>query len=208
MTEKKRQFDLFGQQVGVVYAQAFMNAAEAEGTVDALIEELGAVANDAVAAHPKFDQFLASPMIGVEEKIESLDRVFSERVTPLILNFLKVLAEHERLGYLSSIVEQIHALHNQRRGRIRVGVTTATPLTDAMASDLTKRIQSLLGLDPELVPETDPSVIGGLMLRIGDTVYDGSVATQLERVRHDLHDRTVEAIEKSRERFQYESESL
>ena len=147
-------------------------------------------------------------MIPAEEKRDILHRALQGRVSPLLLNFLRVLAKNERLVYLRPILACLTDLHNQRCGRVRVAVTTANPLDTASAAQLKQRIQALLGREPELVPETDPNLIGGLRLRVGDTVYDGSVITKLQQMRTRLHHRNVEAIETDRDRFQFTESKL
>ena len=83
-------------------------------------------------------------------------------------------------------------------------VATATPLIPELKEGLEQEIRKRLGQEPQLVATTNPDLIGGIVLQIGDTVYDGSVVTELERMRRRLHARNIEEIETNRGRFQTE----
>jgi F-type H+-transporting ATPase subunit delta len=204
MAEETAQIDLTGQQVAAIYGKAFFGAATSAGDVDAAIEEFDSLVADVLDANRPFEQFLTNRMIGFEEKIGVLDRVFGSRSSPVLLNFLKVLAENERLGYLRPILNQVHELENEFKKRVRVLVTTATPLEPQLKAGLEQEIRKQTGHEPELVETTKPDLIGGIVLQIGDTVFDGSVVTELKRMRTRLRARNIEEIETNRGRFQTE----
>ncbi|NIP86156.1 MAG: ATP synthase F1 subunit delta [Planctomycetales bacterium] len=206
MASPKKTIDVLGQQVGAVYAKALYDAAGGEAEV--VIDEFQSLVTEVLDAFPDFEKLLASPMISAEEKQDILHRALQGRISPLLLNFLRVLAKNERLAYVRPILDCLIDVHNQRRGRIRVDVTTAAPLDSGSAAELKERIRALLGREPELVPGADPDLIGGLQLRVGDTVYDGSVTTKLQQIRTRLHHRNVEAIETNRDRFQFTESKL
>ncbi|MDH3718481.1 MAG: ATP synthase F1 subunit delta [Planctomycetota bacterium] len=206
MDTRKKTIDVLGQQVGAVYAKALYNAAQAE--VEAVIQECQSLVTDVLDAFPDFEKLLASPMIPAEEKRDIVQRTLQGRASPLLLNFLRVLAKNERLPYLRPILGCLIDLHNQQRGRVRVDVRTAAPLADGSAAELKDRIRNLLGREPDIVPWTDSSLIGGVQLRVGDTVYDGSVATKLQQMRSKLRQRNVEEIETNRQRFQFTESKL
>ncbi|MEK6249420.1 MAG: ATP synthase F1 subunit delta, partial [Planctomycetales bacterium] len=191
--------------VGVIYGKAFFGAAESAGSIDTLVEELASLVEDVLDRNPAFEEFLANPMVGSEDKSGVLDRVFAADASPVMLNFLKVLAENDRLGYLRPILQQVHQLNNERNHQIRVEVRTAHPLDDALQSELADRIRSQSGYEPELVASVDPDMIGGIVLRIGDTVYDGSVSAELHRMHRRLLAKNIEEIETNRTRFQLDN---
>ena len=91
---------------------------------------------------------------------------------------------------------------------MRVDVTTADRLDDDHTRQLKDALRSMLGGEPELAMTVDPDVIGGVLLRVGDTVYDGSVAAELERMRAMIQTRNVAEIDRNRERYQYASNEL
>ncbi len=202
MVANTAQIDLAGERVGAIYGTAFFAAAEAGGKTAEAIEELESLITDVLSPHPELEQLLANPMITAKDKLETIDRIFGSVATPIVLDFLRVLARKERLGYLRPILAQVQALENQRKNRRQVEVTTATPLNEEMREQLFKQVHDLLSLEPELVAHVDPAMIGGVILKIGDTVYDGSVASELERLRTQMIARGTENIETHHNRDQ------
>jgi F-type H+-transporting ATPase subunit delta len=204
MAVDSAQIDLTGQQVAAIYGKAFFGAATSAGLLDASIEEFDSLIADVLNANPPFEQLLANRMIGFEQKIEVLDRVLGPQASPVLLNFLKVLAENERLEYLRPILSEVHRLDDEFKKRVRVQVATATPLAEELKEGLEREIRQRMDLEPELVETTDPGLIGGIVVQIGDTVFDGSIVTELQRMRTRLRARNIEEIETNRGRFQTE----
>ena len=209
MSENAQQvvFDIDTQQVAKVYAKALIGAAEGAGHTDALVAELGSLISDVLDKNPELERILASNFIAHEEKVGILDRVFGKQASPMLLAFLKVLSNHGRLDCLRAVKAEVQKLHEALRGQVEVTVHSATALDQAATKNLADSLRKLLGKEPKLKMSTDPKLLGGLVVRVGDTVYDGSVATQLSQLRTRLIDRTVEEIETRRERFLSESGS-
>lgn len=200
MSEESTQIDVGGQQLASVYAKAFLGAVGAEATDAAsLVEELEAVVADGIRAEPAFQELLANQLVSPAEKVQILDRVFAGKVSPLVLNFLKVVAEHERLTYLPLMSAQVRESFDESQKRRRVFVTTAAPMDDETQANLTGKIREQLGCEPTLVADVDPELIGGVVIRVGDRVYDGSVVDRIRRMRDDLSKRYAEAIDTRRE---------
>ena len=130
-----------------------------------------------------------------------LDRVFGSRVSPVVLNFLKVLARHGRLDLLRPIARLVEKLDRERRGLTDVEVRVARELADDIRSEIHDRLRRLLGTEPVLHVSVDPDLIAGIWVRVGDRVFDGSVRTQLEHARRAMIDRATEMIETQPERF-------
>lgn len=190
------------QRVASIYAKAFIGAAEKAGQTDALIEELDSVAA-ALDQFPKFEAVLASALIPHEEKTQMLDRIFGSRLSPMVLDFLKVLSAHRRLDIVPTVRQEVQKLHDELRGRVRVELRTATPLEDGLSRNLQDSLRRILGVEPQVDPSVDAALIGGIVLRVGDTVYDGSVARQLHQVREQMINRSIHEIQSRRDRFRH-----
>ena len=152
---------------------------------------------------PRLAALLASGFVSAEDKVKIVDRTFSGRVSPVVLNLLRVLAQHERLEVLRDIVRAARKQYEQLRGMLRVEVTTASPLTDELAAKIKQQLRGMFGGEPVLVPKIKPELIGGVVLRVGDAVYDGSVAARLADMRGRIINRSVHEIQSRRDSFSH-----
>jgi F-type H+-transporting ATPase subunit delta len=204
--EHARTAAQIGADVGVehiasVYAKGLIDAAEKSGETAAVLAEYDALMTGVLDRFPRFEAVLDSLLISPEEKAALLDRVFGGRASSTFIHFLKVVARHERLDCLRAIHRQARALDDQLRNRVAVRLTTATPLDAAATHRMAESIRAALGGEPVFQQTTDPALIGGAVLQIGDTVYDGSVANQLQNLRERISDRSAHEIQSRRDRF-------
>ncbi|HUY93138.1 MAG TPA: ATP synthase F1 subunit delta [Pirellulales bacterium] len=195
------EIDPAAHQISTVYARALLAATEKAGQSEEVLDEFRAVLRDVLSRYPHIDDILASGMISSEEKAAMVDRAFAGRVSPIFSNFLKVVTGHGRGRYLKAIYFAFSDLLDQLRGRIRVQVTTAAPLSDDQAQHIAGQLRGVLSAEPKLQRKVDPGLVAGVVFRIGDTVYDGSVSTQLERIRSQMIHRSVHEIQRRRDRF-------
>jgi F-type H+-transporting ATPase subunit delta len=107
-------------------------------------------------------------------------------MSPQLLNFLKVLARRGRFEAVRAVRHASRKIFNDLRGRVEVFVTTAAPLSDAIRDLVLAKLKSSLKSEIDLKTHVDPNLLGGLRIRVGDTVYDGSLANQLARLRSEL----------------------
>jgi F-type H+-transporting ATPase subunit delta len=189
------------QNVAAVYAKAYLGATEAAGSTDAALAELESLVSDVLDKLPRLDAIFSSRLVSADQKIELIDKAVGTKATPLLRNFLKVLARHGRLDILRSVRSEAKKIVDKLRGRFRVHVTTAAELDGQLQQQLSETLRGMLGGEPVLVVNTRPELIGGIVLRVGDTVYDGSVATRLARIRDQMIDRSVHEIQSGRDRF-------
>jgi F-type H+-transporting ATPase subunit delta len=189
------------QNVAAVYAKAYLGATEAAGSTDAALAELESLVSDVLDKLPRLDAILSSGLVSADQKIELIDKAVGTKATPLLRNFLNVLARHGRLDILRSVRSEAKKIVDKLRGRFRVHVTTAAGLDGQLQQQLSETLRGMLGGQPVLVVNTRPELIGGIVLRVGDTVYDGSVATRLARIRDQMIDRSVHEIQSGRDRF-------
>lgn len=193
--------DSVTEQVASVYAKAFLGAAQATGKAGVLVNELQSLITDVMDQYPEFERLLASAIIGHDEKLEIVERVFGGRASRDLVAFLKVVAAHGRLDCLRAILRMVVLRYHQMQGIVDVTVEAARRLTDSARGEIEEHLRRMLGAEPQLSVVTRPELIGGLVITIGDTVLDGSVATQLQQLRGQIVQKCVEQIETNRQRF-------
>jgi F-type H+-transporting ATPase subunit delta len=191
------------EHVARVYAKALLDTTEKTGETATVVEEFDAVMGDMLDRFPKLETVLASMLVSPEEKAALLDRILKPRVSATLVNFLKVVARHGRLDCLRAIHRQAHAYHDRLRNRVPVRLTTAGPLDPTALRKIAEGLRAKLGAEPVIEQEIDTRLIGGAVLRVGDVVYDGSVANQLENLRQTMMERTAHEIQSRRDRFRY-----
>ncbi|MGO9114824.1 MAG: ATP synthase F1 subunit delta [Thermoguttaceae bacterium] len=195
--------DVGQEKVGEIYARALVAAAENAGQAVVVLDELDAIVSEVFAQFPRLETVLGSLLVSPEEKTVLLDRVFAPQISRLLLNFLKVVSRHGRLDCLRAIRHQARRLYEELKGNIRVWVTTARAVDPQQIEQIAAALGASLGRRPILETVVDPALIGGAVFRIGDTVYDGSVANQLQSIRQQMIDRSVHEIQSRRDRFRY-----
>lgn len=187
--------DIAADQVARIYARAVDEAAEAAGCRREVLAELGQIAREVLPAVPEAAAVFASPKVPAEEKSRIIDRLTVGRMQPTTTNVLHVLARHGRLGLLGAVVAAAERLAEERDGRRQATFTSAVPLDAAEQARVVADAEKALAV--RLVPRfvVDPAIIGGLVVRVGDTIYDQSVATGLARLGGRLRERTIHAIQ-------------
>ena len=200
-TQQGVAFDSDRQQLGNVYARALLAAAISSESVEEVIEQAGALCHDLLVSTPQIRKLLESPRISHEEKKDILDKAFKNQMDTTLLNFLKVLSRHGRMDCLFAIERSLRDQYNSMQNRIEVQLTSATPLDDETRSSITSQLSSSLNQQVELVVDVNPELIGGTIVRIGDTVYDGSVANRLARIKQETLARTTAEFQQAADRF-------
>jgi F-type H+-transporting ATPase subunit delta len=165
------------------YAEAFINVVDRDGQADAALEELDAILADVFRAYPDFDEILSAPGFPTSEKDRILVAALEGRAMPVVLRFLRVLNKNGRLELLPAVAKQARALLDRRRNRKAVTVRSAVPLDDAQRAALRDRLAKLAQAEPVVSYEVDPALIGGLVVQVGDDVYDASVRARLDQLR-------------------------
>ena len=190
-----------GESIATVYVNAYLDAA-GQGIAGAA-EELISFADDVLASQSDFNQLLCGTSLGQDEKIQLIDRIVVPRATPQFANFLKVLARHDRLALLPMIRQLAEAEFERRSGKRRVSVTSAAEISGQTLDSIRSTLRSSLAIEPILETRIDSTLIGGLVIRVGDTVYDGSLKTQIKQLRARLRERCLNEIQRGRDRFSH-----
>jgi len=193
--------DVTVEQLARVYAKAFMGVAAKTSNTEALVNELKSIVADVLDRFPKLEVVLKSSLISPEEKEALLDRVFSKGASVHVTNFLKVLARHGRLELLRSISRQAEKLFTEQSGLADVDLRVAAKLDDDIREVIEARVAKAIGKKPRCHVTIDPNLIAGIVVRIGDRVFDGSLKTHLENARRAMIDRATDQLETRPERF-------
>ncbi|HUG70227.1 MAG TPA: ATP synthase F1 subunit delta [Pirellulaceae bacterium] len=203
MTEvrEKAVFDTGQQYLGAVYAKALLGAAEKSGNAESVLDELNSFVDDVLAKAPNLESTLASPRIAVEAKTAMLDRSLGGKVSVELLNFLKVVARHGRFDCLRAIRQAARQQLNELRGRVEVFLSAAQSPSQESIELIVSRLKALLGKEVDLHIDVEDALIGGVKLRIGDTVYDASVANRLVRLKSELLSKTGQQLRDNLDRF-------
>jgi F-type H+-transporting ATPase subunit delta len=130
---------------------------------------------------------LSSPIITAEEQAEKLIGLFGDALTPAAQNVVKVLANHGRLSLIAEIVELFEVLRAQQEKSVDAMVTTAFEVNDATVDALAAALTKSLNREVKLVANVDPSLIGGAIIRAGDTVIDSSVRGKLKKLAESIN---------------------
>jgi F-type H+-transporting ATPase subunit delta len=173
------------QSVARRYAQALFHLARKEGTTERVETDLEAV--DALLhTSPNLLRVMKAPTIPRPQKKDLVRRLFESQVSGLTLRFLNLLIDKRREAVLSEVNREFRALSYAARNILPVTATVAMRLTPEERTRLAETLSRRTGKTIELSEEVDPTLIGGVVLRLGDTIIDGSVAGQLRRLRQQL----------------------
>ncbi|HEX6960647.1 MAG TPA: ATP synthase F1 subunit delta [Lacipirellula sp.] len=200
-------FDVEAERLARVYAEAGLGAAGGLEQQQSLVEELHSLVRDVLAANPRLEEIFRSELIAEEDKLGIIDRIFGGKAGNTTVTLLKVMARHKRLGLIRDVARVAEKLWQSRAGRVPVQLETANELDPALEREILSAFAHVLRADPIVTHRTNPDLIAGFVLRVGDRVYDCSIRTRLERMRHGMIDRAVEAIQHAPERFMSNSEA-
>jgi len=191
--------------IGLVrqYAEAFLNAATSEGAPEAALDDLDAIQREVLKEHPKFAQLLASAQVPAADKDRILLEVFGDRISGVLLRFLRVLNRHGRLTLASAVAREARQIWDRRHKRIPVQVRSAVPLDQGQQDALRGRVAAMISATPVLQLTVDPSLVGGLIVQVGDQVFDASVQNRLEKLRQRLIEGKTHEIQSRRDQFSH-----
>lgn len=194
-------FDVGALRLAKVYAQAIIESADKKGCRADVIGELGRIVREVLPKVPGAAGVFSSPRIPAADKAALIDRLFAKTVAPTTLHSLQVLARHGRLEILPQVVAAVERMADELDGRRQATFTTAAPLDAADQDRIKAEFERQLGLSLAATFHVDPDLLGGLVARVDDTVYDHSVATGLVRLGEKLKQRSIHEIQHRRDRL-------
>jgi len=169
------------EEIAVVYARSLFEVAHEQDKLDVIREQLGAF-SDALSEDRDLQVFFFSPYFATKEKQDGLERVVSD-ADPVILNFLKLLIEKHRMPVLFRIRQNYDAMWEEENKLLPVHITSAVELDKAIVEQLGDRISEQTDRKVELSANVDPEILGGIVVRVGNSVLDASVRNRLEQLR-------------------------
>ncbi len=167
------------------YAEALFEVGERHGQRDEITEAIDGLVR-LLAGEPRLRAFLESPLVETEEKKRVLRRGLGDRVPALFLNFLMVVLDKRRHRLLDEIAREYHALLDERLGRLHVQVTLAREPDERYEQEIAADLSKILGR--QVIPhvQVNPQILGGIVVRYGDRVLDGSLRRRLVTLRRRL----------------------
>jgi F-type H+-transporting ATPase subunit delta len=166
------------------YAEAAFQLASRDDALDAYAEGLDLAAS--LLGEERVLAFLRNPARPLRERTDVVDRLLAERVPDPVLRLVGLLVQRGRIDRIRDVAAEYRRLLNQARGVVEAVATTALPLTSDETAALQRKVAEMTGRTVDIRIQIDESLIGGLTVRVGDTLYDASVRGRLERLRSRL----------------------
>ena len=159
------------------YAQATFDIALQRGQLDQWASDLGLVVE--ALQNDEFSAFLEHAKVPLAQKVQTIGEAFQE-VDPMVLNLLSLLVSRGLAELVPEVEEGYRELLDQHRGREKVDVSSAVPLEDSEREQIVRFLTRLINKEVVLDSRVDPSILGGLVIKVGDRLIDGSTRTRLE----------------------------
>ncbi len=168
------------------YAKALIDLAASEGIVDRIEQNLGRTVRTIVEDR-KLKNFFFNPVYKSEDKRKLLDMIIKEmEISGLLKKFLILLIQKDRMPQIEAVHAEYVDLSNTLNNRAEAEVRTAVPLSESAREKLRAKLQALTGKNIYLKVQEDPALIGGIVTRIGSVVYDGSIRSQIMRLKDQI----------------------
>ncbi len=193
--------DPSSQAIALVYANSYLNSAGANAA--GAVEELQSFIDDVLAKNGDYRTLLVGGMLNRDDQLALIERTVRGHASESFANFLCVLARHERLDLIEQIAFIAQREQEKRTGHRRVQVTSSRNLDSASLDRVKSRLRDVFKFEPILEPSVDPSLLGGLVVRVENSVYDGSLKSRLGQLAKRVHQRSLHEIQSGRDRFSH-----
>ena len=187
--------------IALVYAEAVWNIAKRDNVLDDFVQEYDEFLSEIVDQDESTEKFLKTVTINRKARQEVLEKAFQGKVSDLLYNFLSTLNRHDRLGLVRACGQALHEIADKERGVVPVEVRSALPLSDEQRQNVENVIRQRFGVEPRLQTKIDKSLLGGLWIRVGDTVLDRTLKTNLRKLRDVIRTRNSYEIQSGRSYF-------
>jgi F-type H+-transporting ATPase subunit delta len=169
------------EELAQVYGRSLFQVAQEQGKLDELREQLGQFA-DALDQHRELAVFFFSPYFSSKEKRDALETLL-DGADEIFINFLSLLIENHRMPVIFRIRHEYERLWDEENRTLPVQITSAIALDDATTESLGKTIGERAGRNVTLAARVDPDILGGVIIRVGNSILDASIRNRLEQLR-------------------------
>lgn len=176
---------MINQTVARRYAQAIFEIAKEKGAAAKFAADLSALIGT-MEGHPQLRQVLQNRLISPGEKQELVKELFTPEIDPMVANFINLVFEKSREEYLGAILDAFNGLVDKDKKILQAQVRVASALSSEQQSRLEAKLSLITGQQIRTTVQVDPSLIGGMSVKIGDIVYDGSIVKQLGTLKKHL----------------------
>lgn len=167
------------------YARALFDLAKEEKAIDQFGQDLTEVFA-LLQANTELEKLLYHPRVQESDKKEMMTKILRGQVKPLILNFILLLIDKGRINLLKEMIELYHQMAQEAKGIVEVQVETAFTLSPENRMNLTAKLKQMTGKEIAMKEAVNPALIGGIRIRVGDKVIDGTIERHLERIKESL----------------------
>lgn len=176
---------MFEKRISLRYARALFDVAESEKIEETLLKDFETLSEYLSISKDLF-RMMNSPIVQHHKKTKIYEEIFTGKLSEVMLRFIQLLSVNHREFLLNSIIYQFKKIYNQKHGLLPIEVTSARDLDDTIQKELIERVAKFTG--KKILPEfkLDTTMLGGVVVRIDDWVFDASMKTQLETLRNKL----------------------
>lgn len=167
------------------YAEALFQIGEEEKLTDMLYQELSEIVN-LIKVNQDLFSILKSPVISKKEKISLIDNIFEDKININIKNFFKILIEQDRISFISDISDSYKELLNEKNNILEGFVISAIPMKKEEIKELEEKLSEKYNKNVTLENKVDKSILGGVLVRLGNEEIDGTVKTRLDKMKEQL----------------------
>ncbi len=167
------------------YAAALLSMAEAAGRLNGIESDLKNI-SDAVTENPQLLAFLADNLIRNEGKQEALSEIFSGKADPILVMFLRILQIEDEISHIAEVSRLYSDLVAAKQHRVSGEIVSACPLPEEKINEIEEQTSKILNKEVSLTQIVEPEMLGGIIVRVGNFVIDGSVERELARARATL----------------------
>lgn len=163
------------------YAEAILMLAEEKGCLDYVKNDLATVSSTIIESK-EFKNFLEHPLIKVKDKKDLIETAFTGKISPLVLNLIKILLDRRRMNIFLAVKNSFTKLFNKKFNIISAEITSAIPLDQEIVDIIKGKLSQIVSKEVIISQKVDPAIIGGVIVRLEDNIIDGSVRGKLDKI--------------------------